>query len=504
MVATDGVTGAGRALVVTDLVKSFAGVTVLHSVNLGVRAGSVVGLIGENGAGKSTTSSIIAGIQQPDSGLMTIDGVAYAPASPADALASGVALIHQEIRTVPHLSIAENIFLGRLPRAGLRVDRDAMVEQAREVLRKLGIDIDPRRPVRGLSIAMQQSIEIAKAITRNPRYVIFDEPSASLTNQETDRVLHQISVLREHGAGIIYISHRLEEVRTISDEIVCMRDGNVVATWQSGDVPQRELVRAMVGRDFVFGHEAPAPASPEVVLEVHDLSRKGVFDGIDFTVAKGEILGIAGLVGAGRTEVVRAIAGVDKADGGAVTVEGRKIRLRNPGHALKAGIVMVPEDRKQQGLNLTLDSSRNIVSPWERILRVRGIVTKGWINRIAEDSRTAFDIRGSLDRPVVRLSGGNQQKVLLAKWLVRQPKVLILDEPTRGVDVGAKMSIYAIIRDYAARGVAVILVSSELEEVLGLAHRVLVMSGGRQIAVLPRDEATSETVMSLAVPQTIA
>lgn len=494
----------GNALVVQDISKSYSGVQVLRNVSLSVRSGSVVGLIGENGAGKSTTSSIIAGIVQPDSGAMTLDGVPYAPGSPAAALEAGVAIIHQEIRMVPELSVAENIFLGRLPLKNGRIDRSSMHRQAREALQKLGVDIDPRRRVQGLSIALQQSIEIAKAITREPRYVIFDEPSASLTEQETDRVLRQIRVLREHGAGIIYISHRLEEVRQIADEIVCMRDGRVVHSWDTGDVPQADLVRAMVGRDFVFAHQPPAPSTTEVVIEVRDLARNGVFEGINFSVSKGEVLGIAGLVGAGRTEVVRAIAGADRATRGEVLIEGAPLKLRNPGHALRAGIVMVPEDRKQQGLNLGLDSARNIVSPWERILRRRGIVTNAWVKRIAEASRSSFDIRGKLETPVVRLSGGNQQKVLLAKWLVRTPKVLILDEPTRGVDVGAKMSIYAIIREYASRGVAVIVVSSELEEVLGLSHRVLVMSGGRQMTVLNRDEATSEAVMSLAVPQTTA
>lgn len=493
-----------KALVVRDLTKSYAGVTVLHSVNLSVPSGKVVGLIGENGAGKSTTSSIIAGIVQPDAGTMTIDGIAYEPSNPAAALDQGVALIHQEIRMVPALSVAENMFLGRLPLKGARIDRAAINERSADALRKLGVNIDPRRPVAGLSIAMQQSIEIAKAITRDPRYVIFDEPSAALTESETDRVLRQINVLREHGAGIIYISHRLQEIRDISDEIVCMRDGRVVKTWDTGNVETQSLVQAMVGRDVVFEHKTPPPSGHEIAIEVRDLARNNVFEGVNFSVTKGEIFGIAGLVGAGRTEVVRAIAGADRADQGEVHVEGKQIKVRKPADSLRAGIVMVPEDRKQQGLNLTLDSARNITSPWERVLRKSSLVTQSWVKDIAEVSREAFDIRGDINSPVMRLSGGNQQKVLLAKWLVRQPKVLILDEPTRGVDVGAKLSIYEIIRETAARGVAVIVVSSELEEVLGLAHRVLVMSGGRQMAILNRDEATSEAVMSLAVPQTAA
>ena len=497
---TTQATQGTHALDCSGLVKTFGGVTVVKSVDFSVPAGHVVGLIGENGAGKSTLSSMIAGIYQPDGGSMTLNGGEYAPASPSEALNSGVALIHQEIRMVPHLSVAENIFLGRLPMKGGRVDRQSMNEQAAGVLARLGVDIDPRRAVAGLSTAQQQSIEIAKAILRDPEDVIFDEPSASLTAAETERVLHQIAVLRDSGAGVVYISHRLEEVREISSEIVCMRDGAVVKSWPSGDVPTDELVQAMVGRDFTFKHQTPAPSSDDIVLSVRDLGRRGVFEGVSFDVRRGEIFGFAGLVGAGRTEVVRAVAGADRADSGTIEVDGKPIRMRTPGDAIKAGVYMVPEDRKTQGLNLAQNSPRNIAAPWERAAKRTSLVTKGWIASLADRSTEGFDVRGSLDGPTLRLSGGNQQKVLLAKWLVGDPKVIILDEPTRGVDVGAKMAIYEIIRACAARGVAVIVVSSELEEVLGLAHRVLVMSGGQQRAILNRDEATSERVMNYAVP----
>jgi ribose transport system ATP-binding protein len=489
-----------RALVVRDLVKSYAGVTVVKSVSLEIRAGEALGLIGENGAGKSTLSSMMAGLVRPDSGTMTLDGEAYAPHSPHDALHQGVAIIHQEIRMVPSLSVAENMFLGRLPLANGRVDTRRMHEQAAEALGVLGVDLDPRRPVQGLSMAVQQGIEIAKAISRAPRYIIFDEPSASLTEHETERVLDQIDLLRSRGVGIVYISHRLEEVRRVSQSIVCLRDGAVADRWSRGDVPQDALVKAMVGRDFQFEHHAPEPAHDNVVLEVRDLGRSGSFQGIDFSVARGEILGIAGLVGAGRTEVVRTIAGVDRADSGEVLVEGQPLRLRRPSDAIDAGIVMVPEDRKGQGLLLGRSSAENIVCPWEKELGRRSLLTRSKIAKVADRCRKDFDIRGSLEGPSAGLSGGNQQKVLLAKWLVRTPKVLILDEPTRGVDVGAKMAIYKIVRDLAAAGVAVIVVSSELEEVLGLSHRVLVMSAGRQRGVLDRAEADSESIMQLAVP----
>ncbi|GAA2001631.1 sugar ABC transporter ATP-binding protein [Nakamurella flavida] len=490
----------GRALTGSALRKSYAGIEVVKGVDFAIPAGAVVGLIGENGAGKSTLSSMIAGVVLPTSGEMTLDGESYAPTSPSDALDRGVALIHQEIRMVPSLSVAENIFLGRLPVRGGKVDTGSMVRQSREVLDLLGIDLDPRRSVVGLSMAVQQSIEIAKAISRGPKYVIFDEPSASLTGHETDRVLDQIRRMAEHGVGVVYISHRLEEVRDVSSQIICLRDGALVKNWDRGNVPAPEMVSAMVGREFTFEHQAPEPHREDVVLEVRGLGRKGVFSGVDFTVSRGEILGVAGLVGAGRTEMVRTIAGADRYDEGEVLLEGRPVRLDSPAAAIAAGVVMVPEDRKGQGLNLGLSSAVNILQPWEREMGRGRFITNRLLNRAAAKSRADFDIRGSMDLPVVRLSGGNQQKVLLAKWLVHEPTVLILDEPTRGVDVGAKMAIYEIIRDCAARGVAVVVVSSELEEVLGLSHRVMVMSGGRQRGILPRADADAETVMQLAVP----
>lgn len=491
--------GGTAGLVCTGLVKEYGGVRVLKGVDITVTPSSVLGFIGENGAGKSTTSSIMTGVVRPEGGTMTLDGEQYAPSGPAEALAAGVALIHQEIRLLPQLSVAENIFLGRLPVTGARLDRRRMEGEAREALQALGVDLDPRRPVRGLPIAVQQEIEIAKAISRRPRYVVFDEPSASLGERETARVLEQIAVLRDAGAGVVYISHRLEEVRRIADEVVCLRDGERVASWATGDVPHRDLVNAMVGREFTYRHTAPQPAGDRPVLRVRGLSRRGAFDGIDFDVAAGEVLGLAGLVGAGRTEVVRAVAGVDRPDGGTVSVEDRPLRPGDARAAIAAGVVMVPEDRKGQGLNLDRTAAENITLPWEAQLVRRGLVTRRTVRATAERLGKDLDIRGRLGLPVGSMSGGNQQKVLLGKWLVRTPKVFIVDEPTRGVDVGAKMAIYRIIRDLAADGVAVVVVSSELEEVLGLAHRVLVMGGGRNRGVLTREQATPQAVMELAV-----
>ncbi|MBP9182284.1 MAG: sugar ABC transporter ATP-binding protein [Fuscovulum sp.] len=485
-------------LVARGLVKTYGSITVLKSVDLTLAPGSVVGLIGENGAGKSTFNSIIAGVGRPSGGQMWIDGEDYAPQSPSDAIARGVALIHQEIRLLPGLTVAENIFLGRLPTRGGRIDRARMRDEAQAVLTALGVRVDPDRKVGGLSMGVQQGIEIAKAILRKPRYVIFDEPTASLGEAEAEQILEQVRVLRDGGTGVIYVSHRLDEVRAIADQVLCLRDGNSVAHWDRA--PEKtDMINAMVGRAFTFEHHAPSPAGHKVVLRMQNASRKGAFQGISFDLREGEILGFAGLVGAGRTDVVRALAGADRLDEGTVEVDGAPVRITSPRSAMDAGIFMVPEDRKGLGLNLGRSSSANMSLPWEKELAKFGQITRSLLDGLGTAQKTRFDIRGQMHLPVGSMSGGNQQKVLLAKWLVKQPRVFIVDEPTRGVDVGAKMAIYEILRNLALSGIAVIVVSSELEEVLGLSHRILVMSEGRQRGILSREDASPETVMSLAV-----
>ena len=486
-------------LVCNNLTKRFGALAVLKSVSVCVRPGTVVGMIGENGAGKSTLNNIIAGVIPPSEGDMTIDGAPYAPASPFEAMQRGVALIHQEIRLLPGLSVAENMFLGRYPMRGGRIDQNRMAEEAKAALDTLGVQADPRRPVRGLSMAVQQGIEIAKAILRKPRFLIFDEPTASLGETEAQLILEQIRRLKAQGAGVIYVSHRLHEVQAIADSLICLRDGEQVANWERSPFVQQDMINAMVGRDFTFEHHAPPPRGDKVALKVEGLCRGDAFQNISFEVAEGEILGIAGLIGAGRTEVVRAIAGADRLDCGKLFVSGKPLDNRSPGDAIKAGIFMVPEDRKGQGLHLHRSTGENITLPWERSLTRGGMVTPGVVDEVGRTQKRRFDIRGQLNAPVGRMSGGNQQKALLAKWLVKTPKVFIVDEPTRGVDVGAKMAIYEIIRGLAAEGIAVIVVSSELEEVLGLSHRILVMSEGRQRGILSREEATPDKVMSLAV-----
>jgi ribose transport system ATP-binding protein len=490
---------APTGLVVRGLQKSYGSVTVLKSVDLSLRPGSVTALIGENGAGKSTFNAIIAGVVRPSGGQMWLDGAPYAPGSPADAIQHGVALIHQEIRLLPDLSVAENLFLGQLPVRAGRIDRAGMEDQARAVLGTLGVSVNPRRPVGGLTMAVQQGIEIAKALLRKPRYVIFDEPTAAVGETDAEQILAQVQRLRSEGTGVIYVTHRLDEVRQIADEVVCLRDGAKVAHWTQCPVPKEDMINAMVGREFTFEHHPPKPSRDKVVLEVEGAGRSGAFSDVSFRLMEGEILGFAGLIGAGRTDVVRAIAGADPLDRGTIRVEGRDVRFRSPRGAMEAGICMVPEDRKGLGLNLDRTAAENITLPWERQLARLGQITARTVAAVAEEQKARFDIRGRLDRPVGTMSGGNQQKVLLAKWLVNAPRVFIVDEPTRGVDVGAKMAIYEILRDLASSGMGIIVVSSELEEVLGLSHRILVMSEGRQCGILSREEATPEKVMALAV-----
>ncbi len=391
------------------------------------------------------------------------------------------------------------MFLGRQPMSGGRLDRSRMVRESQSALDALGVRVDAKRTVGGLSMAVQQGIEIAKALIRKPRYIIFDEPTASLGEADVERIFAQIRSLRAEGAGIVYVSHRLDEVRAVCDRVACLRDGEKVASWDDGPPARQDMINAMVGRDFTFEHHAPPPRGNHVVLEVDGASRGRAFKDVSFDVAEGEILGFAGLIGAGRTEVVRAIAGADRLDAGEIRIDGSAVKYRSPKGAIRAGIYMVPEDRKGQGLLLGRDVGVNIALPWEERMGRRGIITAASLDKVAQEQKQRFDIRGVVRQPVGRMSGGNQQKVLISKWLVEKPKVFIIDEPTRGVDVGAKMAIYAIIRKLAASGVAVIVVSSEMEEVLGLSHRVLVMSGGRQRGILSRDEATPERVMALAV-----
>ena len=479
--------------------KSFGSTTVLQGIDLDVREGELVALLGENGAGKSTLSSIISGLIPPDAGSMLWDGAPYAPTSPGDAIAHGLGLIHQEMRLLPDLSIAENVFVGRLPMRNGAIDRAFMNRRAGEHLRALGLAVSPTRPVRGLSVAAQQQVEIAKALTLGARLLILDEPTAALGLAETEQLFAQIRRLKAEGVSFIYVSHRLEEIARIADRVVVLRDGQLVATHDTAQVPVDTLLRDMVGRsiDRIFPVMRP-PTATEVIRVDALSSATGAFRDVGFAVAAGEVFGIAGIVGAGRTELVRAIAGADPVASGSIVLDGVPLRTGRPDEAIRRGIVLVPEDRKGQGVVLDHSIADNLaLGNADRLSR------GGWLMPEAVRSFAAalvqrLGVKGRPEQSARSLSGGNQQKVVIARWVARSPRVFILDEPTRGIDMGARAAIYEVIAGLAAEGMAVIVVSSDLEEVLGLAHRVMVLARGQQMGVLPRAEASNVRVMELA------
>lgn len=492
-------TGDDPILTLKNIRKSFGPIEVLHGIDLQVSAGEVVALLGENGAGKSTVSNIIFGTILPTSGEMTWLGADYAPANPREAIDAGVGMIHQELLLLPHVSIAENIFVGRYPMKAGRVDRREMERRAKAGLERLGLNISPRRNVDGLPTASQQLIEIAKALTLNAKLLILDEPTAALGGEETKLLFQQIKRLKAEGVGIIYISHRLEEIKQIADRIAVLRDGAKVREFDTADVPVRTIVEAMVGRSME--QMFPPLPTPEgrTVLEVSGLSSvTGRFNDVNFTVRKGEILGIAGLVGAGRTELVRSIAGADPIGSGSVRLNGEDITPKSPGDAIRKGIILVPEDRKLQGVILPHSLRENFAySNFESVGKL-GWVSSRKVRSFAAENIARFGVKGEGHQKANEMSGGNQQKMVIAKWLARSPSVVLLDEPTRGIDVGARSSIYEIIHRLAEQGVAVVVVSSDLEEVLGVSNRILVMSAGRQTGILDHAEANDVSVMELA------
>ena len=486
-------------LSVTGISKSFGPIRVLEDVSLDIRPGECLAILGENGAGKSTLSSIIAGVLAPSGGTMSWRGEPYAPKSPAEALSRGIGLIHQEMRLLPELSIAENVFVGRLPMSGGRIDRRQMIQRAEIQLKRLGLNVPATTRVGRLRVAAQQQVEIAKALTLEAQLLIFDEPTAALGGDETDRLFEQIDRLKAEGVSSVYISHRLEEIARIADRVAVLRDGRLVAVHDTAAVPVRQLVEEMVGRsvDRLFPDLDP-PSGP-VVFEAKGLtSPEGAFRDIDFAVRAGEILGIAGIVGAGRTELVRAIAGVDPLASGTVVVAGRPLHLKSPRDAFAAGIVMVPEDRKGQGLLLQQTIEDNIALGNFDLVGRTGWVLPAKTRSFAEDAIASMGVKGRPEQVAGRLSGGNQQKVVIAKWLARSPKLFIMDEPTRGVDVGARAQIYEAIAALARSGMAVVVVSSDLDEVIGLSHRVMVLSRGHNRGILERKDVSHVAIMERA------
>jgi rhamnose transport system ATP-binding protein len=494
---------AAARLALTGVSKSFGAVAALRDVHLELFAGEAHALVGENGAGKSTLVKILAGVHAPDAGTMTLDGTPVEFHGPADARAAGVAVIYQEPTLFPDLSVAENIFMGRQPlRAWRRIDRVAMRRQAGELFGRLGVRLDPDRPARGLSIADQQLVEIAKALSFEARILVMDEPTAALSGVEVERLFSVARSLRDAGTAVLFISHRFDEVFALCQRVTVMRDGAWVSTDPAADLTIDQVVRRMVGRDVSSLYPRQETTPREVLLDVRGLTSRGAFSDVSFTVRGGEIVALAGLVGAGRSEVVRAVFGIDPYDGGEVYVAGRRLAAGSPTAAIEAGVALVPEDRRQQGLVMELSVQRNatLARRWSlaRLGILRPAVERAdaaaWTDRLqVKAARLAADVS--------TLSGGNQQKVVLAKWLSTNPRVLIVDEPTRGIDVGTKAEVHRLLSQLAADGVAILMISSELPEVLGMADRVLVMHSGRLVREIPRDQASEEAVMFAATGQ---
>jgi len=488
------------ALELREIAKSFGAVIALSSATLRVEMNSIHALVGENGAGKSTLVKIVAGLYQRDSGEFFLRGEAVDFKSTAEAKAAGVAVIYQEPTLFPDLSVTENIFMGRQPRDRFgRIDRKAMHLEATQIFERLAVHIDLDRPAEGLSIADQQLIEIAKAISLDARVLIMDEPTAALSGVEVERLFSVARSLRDEGRGIVFISHRFDEVFALSDTITVMRDGQYISTDAIADVTEEEIVRRMVGRDVTDLFPKQEAEIGEVLLEVSDLSSTGVFTDVSFTVRSGEIVALAGLVGAGRSEIARAIFGVDDYDSGTVTVNGRRVPKHRPAKAMALGLGLVPEDRRKQGLVLEATVARNATLPLRAALSKLGFLTSRTENQSARVWASRLQLKSSsLDTLAGTLSGGNQQKVVLGKWLATEPRVLIIDEPTRGIDVGTKAEVHRLISELAGRGMGILMISSELPEVLGMADRVLVVHEGLITADISRADATAESVMHAA------
>ena len=498
-------TEEGRETPVLEMIhisKSFGGTQALEDVSLQLYSGEIHALLGENGAGKSTLIKIMTGIQQQDAGEMRVDGQPVRVASSQDAQRLGVAAIYQEPMIFPDLSVAENIFIGHTNR-GKIVDRRRMEREAEAVLARLDVKLDVGEPARGLTLAEQQTVEIAKAISLDVRVLIMDEPTASLSAHEVRRLFRIVANLKREGVAVLFISHRMEEVFEISDTITVLRDGKWISTMPRSEMTPALAIRQMVGREVreLFHRERREPG--DVRLAVRGLSREGRFRNISFDLRAGEVLGFAGLVGAGRTDVGLALFGVAPADDGVIELNGKAVTIGSPRAAMDLGIAYSTEDRRQLGLIMPLSITSNISLPsLPRFLTRSGLVKRQAERSTAEEFRERLRIRTpSVDAPTGSLSGGNQQKVVISKWLETNPDVLILDEPTRGIDVGAKVEVHQLIDELASRGMAIIMISSDMPEVLAMSDRVLVMREGRQMAILDQREATQERVLAAAMGQ---
>lgn len=480
--------------------KSFNQVQVLHGVDFTLRAGTVHALMGENGAGKSTLMKALAGVHKVDKGTIKIRGEAVEITSPRHSQELGVAMIHQELSPVPEMTVAENIFLGREPKKGLFLDYSTLYKDTQELLKSLKVDINPKAKVGSLKVADQQLIEIAKAISLNAEIIIMDEPTSAITDKEVDNLFEIIRDLKKQGKGIIYISHKMDEIFQISDDITVLRDGNYVNTWEAKDIDNNTLIKNMVGREITEIYPKTEVTIGETILEVKNFSLGRKFEDISFSVKRGEIFGIAGLVGAGRTELMDALFGLDKPDRGEVVFEGRQLDVKKPKDAIGNGIAYVTEDRKEEGLVLEMSIAQNITLSSMKELSSGLFIKEREEKQKVDEQIKKLRIKLNSPRQLVKsLSGGNQQKVVLAKWMMKDPKLLILDEPTRGIDVGAKAEIYKLMCEYVAKGNAIIMISSEMPEVMGMADRILVLSNGKTGGELKREEFVQEDIMHMAV-----
>jgi len=493
------------ALAFSGITKSFFGVTVLEGITLALPAGHVLGLIGENGAGKSTLMNVLGGVLAPDAGTMSLHGEPYAPAGPREASARGVAFIHQELNLFTNLSIAENLLIDGFPRRRGTpfLDRGAVRAHAREQLARVELDVDPDTRVEQLSVGERQLVEIAKALGGDARLIIFDEPTTSLTARESERLFRLIDRLRGEGRSMIYVSHVLGDVDRICDDIAVLRDGRLVGAGAAAEFPVSRMISLMVGRsiDQLFPPRETTSAE-ELALEVEGVSQTGIVEDISFCVRRREVVGVFGLMGSGRTELARIVFGLDPHEAGTIRVAGKETRRRSARGSIRSGLAFVTENRREEGLLMDISIADNIaLASLPRFARPRtGVVDRGRLSGFVGQIAESLRIRSSAiaRQPARALSGGNQQKVVIGKWLATEPSVLILDEPTRGVDVGAKYEVYSIVAERAANGMGVLVISSELDELMGICDRILVMSRGELVGEFPRDRFDAERILAAA------
>ncbi len=486
-----------------NITKTFPGVKALSNVCFDVRLGEVHALCGENGAGKSTLIKVMTGAHIADEGEYFIDGKPVRIANTQEGISLGVSCVYQELSIAPQLDLAQNLFIGNLPMKGVLIDHAALYQKAREILDTLEMPLSPKTLAGELSVGQQQMIEIGRALTRNARCIILDEPTSSLSEKETETLFKIINILKARGIAIVYISHKLDEVMALSDRITVIRDGENVITLNTDETTQEILITNMLGRSLETMYNKKTVAIGEPMLQVQNLTRKGVFEDISFDVRKGEVVGFFGLVGAGRSEIMRAIFGVDKSDAGSILVDGKALTRGSPASAIEAGVGFCTEDRKQEGLMLRLSILLNMTLVKLPKLSKRGVIDRKAQKAEADVYMDSIRIKAPSVRQLVgNLSGGNQQKVVVAKWLMMDPKVLIVDEPTRGIDVGSKAEIYGLLSDLAAEGVAIIVVSSEIEEIMGVCDRVITICEGRKTADFPVADLDSERVLAAALGKT--